>query len=80
LSFADLDHGQHSAFFDFAADNYRGRAGDPCEGKSPDRHAVFSPCHTGASDAAHSILKLISLTRSGHRALAIHRRHPAGAA
>jgi hypothetical protein len=47
-----LDHGQHSAFFKFA-NNYWCRAGDPCEGKSG-RHAVCSPRHTGASDAAHS--------------------------
>jgi hypothetical protein len=51
-----LDHGQHSAFFDFAANHYWCRAGDPYEGKSLGRRAVRSPCHTGASYAAHSPL------------------------
>jgi hypothetical protein len=77
----DLDHGQHSAFSRFA-NNYWCRAGDPC--KSLGRHAVCSPCHTGASDAAHSTLELISLTRSppeaavGRGHWARRRRHRAG--
>jgi hypothetical protein len=75
----DLDHGRHSAFFKFA-NNYRCRAGDPCEGKFPDRHAVFSPCRTGASDAAHSTLELISFGSGAvGKAGCCYRRRSAGA-